>query len=477
MKDLLLNFAKGEYEFKEPWRATDRSLTIVVPIIATKKVARNYVVLQEVKERVKIVDTGGISQACIEGDVNNPTFVRGGTMLKGATQERAIQFGIVVIPNRSEQIPVQCIHASRGIRPGARFQVAEMSPPQVYSTILSDRNQAHTWSEVQSFARARVSQRVESPFADRLRALVAPDDLIALVESTSDFTGKLNEILKHIPDYTDQVGVAIIDPEGIAGFEMYDHQDSWKAFSESIIRSYAEELSREDKTGIFKPDMAAAVSITRKFLDEIANAEEEEVFDKNDAKTILLKTRDHVGEYTSLARKTIHLLVARRNPRRDPVERFDLPIRRNHEATRSPIERLVNWGRRKMKKGAPVLSELKEGPRTWTDLRSDISMSKATLSSRLKELQEYDVVEKRKDKNGVVRYSLTGIGHEILQTNKPELDLASMLPPTKTRSPQQDKLNMCPKCRSKNVSISRSDKGETNCRCDVCGHGWTEKSE
>jgi DNA-binding MarR family transcriptional regulator len=471
MKDMLSNLAKGAYEFKDPWRATDKSLTVIVPIVATRTVTRNYVVLEEVKDRVKIVDTGGISQACIEGDVNAPTFVRGGTMLKGATQERATQFGIVVIPEKSEPIPVHCIHASRGIRPGAQFQVGGMSPRRVYSTILSDRNQTRTWSEVRSFAMA---QKSELPVADRLRAYTPPDDLVATVESMQGFTRNLNEILKHIPDYANQVGVVIIDPEGITGFEMYDHQDSWKAFSESIIRSYSEELSKEDKTGIFKPDMTAAVSTVRRFLKEIEKAQEEEVFNKNKARTILLNTQDYVGEYTSVDGRTIHLLVTRRNPAKAPVERFDLTIRRNSESTRSPIQRLVNWGKRKMKKGAPVLNELKERPRTWTDLRSEVSMSKATLSSRLKELQEHDVVEKRKDKNGVVRYSLTGIGHEILQANQPELNQHPLLLRAEVCSPQSPKLETCPKCHSTAVSANVSKKGETSCRCDVCGHSWTK---
>jgi DNA-binding HxlR family transcriptional regulator len=296
-----------------------------------------------------------------------------------------------------------------------------------------------------------------------------------------DFTRNLNEILKHIPDYANQVGVVIIDPEGIAGFEMYDHQDSWKAFSESIIRSYGEELSREDKTGIFKPDMTAAVSTVRSFLKEIENAQEEEVFNKNKSRTVLLKTQDYVGEYTTVGGKTIHVLVTRRNSARAPAEKFDLLINRarerNTESTRSPIERLVNWGTRKMKKGAPVLSELQERPRTWTDLRSDVSMSKATLSSRLKELQEHDVVEKRKDKNGVVRYSLTGIGHEILQENQPNINQRTITSGAECCSSPPPKLEPCPKCQSTRVSAHRARKGKTSSTCDDCGNRWTEDNK
>ena len=70
MKDLLSGFKSGHYAIKEPWRVTDKSLTVVVPIVSSKAGQRNYVVLEEVKDKVRIIDTGGISQLRIEGNVD-----------------------------------------------------------------------------------------------------------------------------------------------------------------------------------------------------------------------------------------------------------------------------------------------------------------------------------------------------------------------------------------------------------------------
>jgi DNA-binding HxlR family transcriptional regulator len=477
MRDFLSKIKEGTYEFKDPWRATDKSLTIIVPIVSTKKLTRDYVVLEEVKDKVRIVDTGGINQSSVEGNVESPTFIRGGTMLKGATQERATQFGLVMTPKNSEQIPVHCIHASRGIRPGAQFQIGGMSPRRVYSTILSERNQAQTWSEVTAFTGTAIYEGSEVHSREPTLTRIAPDDLVSAVESIQKFNSELKEVLKNIPDYTNQVGVVIIDPEGISGFEMYDHPDSWKAFSESIIRSYSEELSKEDRTGIFKPDMSAAIAATKELLQEIEKAEENEVYNKNKSRTVLLKTRDYVGEYTCLAGKTIHLLLTRRNPSTAPSRRLapvlDFPRRRT-PVRQSPIERLVNWGKRKMKKGAPVLEQLRERPRTWTDLRSDVAMSKATLSSRLKELQDSGIVEKHRNGNGAVRYSLTGIGHEAFRIEEAE-----------TLNLPADELHMfgdtstprtCPKCSSTRKKM-QTRKGKTLSKCEACGHEWIEKKD
>jgi DNA-binding HxlR family transcriptional regulator len=475
MKDLLSNLKKEVYVFKDPWRASNRSLTFVVPIVATKPQERNYVVLEEVKDRVKIVDTGGIHQVRIEGDENRPTFMRGGTMLKGATQERATQFGIVVIPTKSEPIPVHCIHASRGIMPGAAFQASGMSPRKVYSTMLSDRNQSRTWSEVSRYSDTIRSSLRMDEFS--FRNFAPPDDLAANVEAMQKFRTELKEILKSIPDYVSQVGTVIIDPDGIVGLEMYDHPDSWKAYSESIMRSFSDELAREDKTGIFKPDMTAVIPLIHKFLEEVEKTkQEEEVFKQNNAETVIIRIKECVGEYTILNGKTIHLLITRRNQPQEPMTDFASrfrPIERPRPTDQSPTHRLLNWGKRKTQRGNQVMTQLEDQPQTWTSLRSSVPMSKATLSNRLKEMQRSGVVEKRKGGNGVVRYGLTGIGHEMRETEKAMKDLF----PLYSRSvhlPRSLRPVTCPKCHSKDVSFLSFEEQKTNYECNACHHKWVE---
>ena len=486
VKDLISQLDTGIYEFKEPWRATNKSLTIVVPIVAKTKGKRNYVVLEEVKDKIKIVDTGGINKARIEGDVDKPTFIRGGTMLKGATQARATQFGIMVMPQKSDKIPVHCIHASRGIRPGVSFHSGGYAPRRVYSTMLSERNQSRTWSEISDYsARMMKSVRVFGARYDSPR-----DDLVQSVETLHKWRRDLREILKQIPDHVNQVGTVVIDPDGVVGFEMYDHPDSWKAFSESIIRSYAEALTKEDKTGIFKPDMTAIIPLIHSFLKNLQKAKEEEVFDKNKAKTVILRAEGFVGEYTTLKEKTIHLLVTRSNPTRTTKR---LPRRRAlappHQST---VQRVIDWGKtfkRKMKNAIQVLTTLRDKPKTWTAIKSKARMSKATLSSRLKELQELGAIEKGRDENGATRYSLTGIGHEYLrhQRKSSSLRLSRPVSVRRTGSLEYQQIpavwearymdlqpeEACPKCRSPDISVWSFDTETVNYECNICRHKWT----
>lgn len=473
MKDLISKIRMEAYEFKDPWRATNKSLTIVVPIVAKQKGVRDYVVLEEVKDKVSIVDTGGIDKVQIEGDADKPTFIRGGTMLKGATQERATQFGIVLIPKKSEQIPVHCIHASRGIRAGASLQLGGYAPRRVYSTILSDRSQNSTWSAVHDYSSQFMDAARRQGEIGLFRSHLQSDDLVSIVEIFDTFRKDLREILKQIPDYTDQVGVIIVDPDGVVGLEMYDHPDSWKAFSEPIMRSYAEALIREDKSGIFKPDMTATVSVIKDFLKAIENVKEEQVFSKNHAKTAILRTQDYVGEYTSLNEKTIHLLMTRaRSPRTQ--SRTIEPFLSSRAPQESTFERILEWGRRfksKAKKGMHVLTALQDKPKTWTSLRSTARMSKATLASRLKELQELGAVEKSKDENGITRYSLTGMGHEYLSCERISENVQQAL---KARTLKTTLIEVCPKCESPQISVWGFDAEKTSYECNKCHHKWTE---
>ena len=424
MKDLIYQVEAEAFEFKEPWRAADKSLTIIVPIVAKTPGSRSYVVLEEVKDKVKIVDTGSIGESKIEGDVDKPTFIRGGTMLKGATQERATQFGIVVVPQKSEQVPVHCIHASKGIRAGALFTLSGHTPQKVYSQMLAHRNQSQTWAAATRYASMT---SVEVPTLET----VPSDDLVRVYETVQKFRKDLKEILKGIPDYINQVGTVIIDLDGVYGLEMYDHPDSWKAFSESVMRTFAEALAKEDKTGIFKPDMEAVIPIIQAFLKQIEKAEEEEVFSKHNARTVIIKVEGYVGEYTTLNGKTIHLLVTRREKEQEP-ERIrpprhevfrDIPRRSRdpiyptipHPLQYATIYELSNLEAQKWtRKLKPVLNLLEE-PKTWTTLASESPIAKATLSTRLKHLQQLGAVEKGEDPNGIVRYRRTAFGQQLLK--------------------------------------------------------------
>ena len=53
-------------------------------------------------------------------------------------------------------------------------------------------------------------------------------------------------MLSKVPaDIDNQVGIVIVDSRGALGLKMFDHTDSWRAFSLSILRDYADVLAKE----------------------------------------------------------------------------------------------------------------------------------------------------------------------------------------------------------------------------------------
>jgi len=436
MKDLLSKMDSGEFEFKEPWRA-GKSLAVIVPIVAKKTEPRNYVVLEEVQGKIRITDTGSIDEAKVEGEFDKPTFIRGGTMLKGATQERATQYSVIITPEKAEIfVPVHCVHASKGIRPGAFFALATTyTPPKVHSNMLVARNQTHTWNAVANYSANLLARLEPSTSFPQVRH----DNLVEVQESVTKFRKDLEDMLKQIPDYVNQVGTVIIDPDGIVGLEMFDHPESWKAVTEKVKRTFTEALTREDKAGIFKPDLDAALTVINAFLEKLEKLEEErEVFNEANARTVIFKVEGYVGEYTTLNDKTIHLTITRRE-KEGPISQSPsilgaIPYRPTRTENTTSVSEPAsifystsvtsepglwreNWKRR-MRKSEDVLTSLEEGPKTWTKLTSELKMSKATLSSSLKNFQQMGIVEKYRGTNGITRYGLTAYGQELKRKAK-----------------------------------------------------------
>ena len=419
MKDLLTGLIEGRgYAFKEPWRAGEKSLTLVVPIVATTRRTRGYVILEEVKDRVEVKDTGSIGGVQVKvGDVDKPVFIRGGTMLKGATQERATQFGFIAQPQKTEVVEVHCIHASKGIRPEAAFQTAGYVPRRVHSAMMAHRSQTETWQAVSSFAMASTGSW--------------GDDLVGAVKEVERFRDDLKDVLIHIPDHVDQVGAVIIDTDGVLGLELYDHPDSWKAFSKEVMRTYGDALLKQDQTGIFQPKLEAVTETIHTFIRRAERAEEEEVHRMEKARTVLLKAEGLAGEFTELNGATINLILTRTEGKRAEQGRERRPTRPTwiNIMMTAPRQRepqtpqtAQDWIHSvlseppiypKRRKGLyPLLDQL-EQPKTWTSLKSKVPMSQATLASKLSQLQQAGAVEKQRDDNGITRYTLTGYGHYL----------------------------------------------------------------
>jgi predicted transcriptional regulator len=274
------------------------------------------------------------------------------------------------------------------------------------------------------------------------------DNLIGAVEElTSDFGGFKEEIektLEKIPaTLNNQVGMVVIDSKGVYGVELFDHPDSWKAFSDSIARNYVDVLAEKGK-GLFEISLEQTIPSTMEFIEALVNAEQTVLDEDKTAKTYSLIGKGVVGEYTSLNKKVIHLIGSRKleeiRPKRTPAAVRPNRARdwlRMRIGTEAPVMMSVSdvtllqdnalysertdvqtlYDRYFDGKGSyELLNNLKGRTRSWTELLDDSTVSRRTFATRLNEAEEMGLVEKKVvPKNGKNKYSLTRAGRQALK--------------------------------------------------------------
>lgn len=370
------------FKWGKPWRLNDRAMGVVVPIIREDRGKRNYVILEEAKDKVEIKDTGRIGEVSVKSKSDKPVFIRGGTLLKGqGTQSRVVACGTIVMPEKEEvvkggkvavPVPVACVHSSHPISLGAGFDVVGKNhAPRIMMHYLRgpSTDQNALWGSVNNFASTARSKGVEE----------VSNDLIHTIEQVDRFKVDVEKIIDQVPAVENQVGMVVLDDKGVVGIEMFDHPGSWKALVKSIVKSYADVLGREDKDNIFEIKLERIIPMAQRFWEKLQTCKEGEVlFECNGAKTVSFKGDGVVGEYTVLNGEGIHAVATRVENKRgtryasyvcDPIRLSAGSYRIGYEYP--PTSRTV-------------FSCLSSEPRTFTELAKKAPVSKPTLSRRLK---------------------------------------------------------------------------------------------
>lgn len=423
--------------FGDPWRLSEKAVSVVVPILRVGAGERNYVLLEEVKDKVKITDTGSIGRAKVENKSDKNVFMRKGVLLEGATQSRGVVSGTVIPPQKTLDVEIQCVYASKGIMAGAAFDVAGIAPREVEKSFVHRRSQGATWSAVNRYTAS--AGRVASGYASEGFSLhrVSPDNLIGVMTSTQKFREDVEKVLEKVPgDLINQVGIAVLDINGVVGVEVFDHPDSWRAFSKSIIRNYGDDLAKEQEAGLFEIKMENVVAAVRNFLSKLSKAKRVPIHGWAAAnkswvsETYALEDEDVVGEYTALSGETIHLIGSRKEEQEEPKR---APVILSGVPTQLPRTQSSVWGSTwqepayasgttdpflNRKASTSLLDNLSQNSLTWKDLEENMDVSTKTLSSRLKEAKSLGLVEQFKRENGKQVYGLTAKGWETLKKAK-----------------------------------------------------------
>lgn len=366
---LIREIIEGEmYEFGKPWQLTSESLSAVVPILRRFDRDRNFLVIQEVsKDKISVTDSGQINKVNVTiSGVRKPVFVRTGTIFKGqGTQSRTSGMGIVLEPGKENLIDVFCVHASHRIATHSGFLTMMDTVPRKIEDVLASpsKNQAKVWKATAiRGVRARITRcpecgssrllqtyeaelvcmqcgyvaaptlrsdsderrirriRVDAPLISAYNRVFSPmsswharDNLVANLDEMAKFNQEVEEMLSKVPaDLDNQVGVVIIDSRGVLGLEMFDHPDSWRAFSRSIVRNYADVLAKERAKGsLFELKTDRVPDTIKSFLEKAQGLSETSVFRNRLCETRMF-SGELAGEYTTLWSDVIHLILKRK---------------------------------------------------------------------------------------------------------------------------------------------------------------------
>ena len=273
MLEKIMEYLKDDkLTFGAPWKLTKESLSAAIPLIMKGAPGREYVLIQEVRDKVKLTDTGNINRSTATNKSGKTVFVRKGTLLKGNTQNRGVVIGTVLFPNDIKDVNIQCVHRTSGIVAGASFAtMSTIAPRLVEQAFLNYSGQIATWSAVASDTR-RLNDMAVQNFE------TASDNLIGAVEVLSGGGGRFKEeiekTLEKIPaSLNNQVGMVVIDSKGVYGVELFDHPDSWKAFSDSVARNYVDLLTEKGK-GLFAINLEQTIPAAVEFIEALVNAEQ-----------------------------------------------------------------------------------------------------------------------------------------------------------------------------------------------------------
>jgi hypothetical protein len=181
--------------------------------------------------------------------------------------------------------------------------------------LLSRSGQSATWKAVQGATHRFMSARVATGSArygssgSPMSFTASNDNLSGVMEEVDKFTAGIDEILKKVPLFEDQVGAIFLDMKDVVGIELFDHPKSWEAIHKEVEKRLGESIAHEEEKTFFKPDYEQVKPLALSFLKKLIDSEKIETSKSGDKYAVtLLKGDGIVGEATSINGKIVHLV-------------------------------------------------------------------------------------------------------------------------------------------------------------------------
>lgn len=320
------------FSLGKPWRHDNHSLTCIVPIHCNIDQDPSYLTLPEAT-KVRIEDTGSIHKALIINGEDKPVFIRVGELLKGATQERSVTSSRIILPGEKAEIDIVCVHASKGIRPGAKFEFGGYTPQRdvfyldhSFTTGESRGvSQQNSWSsdrdytiQSQNFMKSYTGRGGSMGPAPDITNTAGEESNIGdipsddLTQVRDEVNKLLKDVIKSVPLFEDQTGLILIDTKGFHSLDCYNLKQPYKAVKDALIGKESTVIAdRSAEEGVFEYKPEKAKEAINKVMGK--EFDEKVIHDSKRTKTITLSIDNFMGEAVILDDQVIHLLLARKD--------------------------------------------------------------------------------------------------------------------------------------------------------------------
>jgi hypothetical protein len=353
---------RNGYDLGEPWKYSEESLLVVVPITRMNAPNRKYTTMYEVLKDLGIKDTGSINRVEMQNKAGQAVFVRAGTIFEGKTQNRAAQHSAVYKEGTKSEILVRCVHQTHGISPGSEMKYGSIAPMSVVSNLMMG-NQSDVWNSVRNYttggihresSEGRVGRDGEQTgwlgwtgFSGAPKATIrnnsakyrgrtydtadfaggaafmgflsetSPECVIPNTTGSDDLLGyiksqgkeALDEMMQKVPLFENQAGAVIFNPLGVMALETFDSPKSWEAIKKEVIEKYGDHVSDTQAEHLFELNKDKIVPMLKKFIAGLDKFEEKTIHQDDLSETRAVKGDKVVGEYTLIKGRTIHCLL------------------------------------------------------------------------------------------------------------------------------------------------------------------------
>lgn len=317
MQKYLQSIAEEEdgFSFGKSWRYSEDSLTALLPILRKYEKARAYFLLKEA-ENVLISDTGQINRIQVKNQEKKPIYIRMGEIFSGKSQERMAIRSYLIMPKEKLDVEVRCVYASKPIVTSSSMEPGGIAPSSFDANLshssfkMRSIDQREIWKDVNLYS-ANIAEAYSNLTGSGIetgdKIYSSSDDLKGQINS---FSKSIEEILRHVPIFENQVGLALLDLQGMRALECFDLKDSWKAMRDDIIKKEGENISKIQKESPFEYKAEKAKRTVKDIL--ISAFKERVVFKSKDYRIIGLDSEKYTGEIVEFGKNLLHLVLVRK---------------------------------------------------------------------------------------------------------------------------------------------------------------------